>query len=103
MALVRMVGICCGRLWNRGAPTFRSVAINDLGPVETNAHLMRFDSVRGRFPGEVPALRRSGEQHCEGVDIALECTDIFAARDRAATLSMIPTRTGRPRRMPMGR
>ena len=29
------------------------VAINDLGPVETNAHLIRFDSVHGRFPGEV--------------------------------------------------
>ncbi|NUR13190.1 MAG: erythrose-4-phosphate dehydrogenase, partial [Bradyrhizobium sp.] len=29
------------------------VAINDLGPVETNAHLLRFDSVHGRFPGEV--------------------------------------------------
>src|SRR6202167_1171889 len=29
------------------------VAINDLAPVETNAHLLRFDSVHGRFPGEV--------------------------------------------------
>ena len=29
------------------------VAVNDLGPVETNAHLLRFDSVHGRFPGEV--------------------------------------------------
>ncbi len=29
------------------------VAINDLGPVETNAHLLRYDSVHGRFPGEV--------------------------------------------------
>ena len=57
------------------------MAINDLGPVETNAHLMRFDSVRGRFPGEVTSLRNSGEQHCEGVDIALECTDISTARD----------------------
>ena len=29
------------------------VAINDLAPVETNAHLLRYDSVHGRFPGEV--------------------------------------------------
>jgi glyceraldehyde 3-phosphate dehydrogenase len=29
------------------------VAINDLGPVETNAHLLRYDSVHGRFPGTV--------------------------------------------------
>ena len=29
------------------------VAVNDLGPVETNAHLLRYDSVHGRFPGEV--------------------------------------------------
>jgi glyceraldehyde 3-phosphate dehydrogenase len=78
------------------------VAINDLGPVETNAHLLRYDSVHGRFPGEV----KSGEDWIDlgkgkikvtaiknpaelphkdlGVDIALECTGIFTARDKAA-------------------
>src|SRR3546814_16035685 len=68
------------------------VAINDLGPVETNAHLFRYDSVHGRFPGTVttgddwldvgqgkikvtaerdPAKLPHGDL---GVDIALECT-----------------------------
>ncbi len=78
------------------------VAINDLGPVETNAHLFRFDSVHGRFPGEVTvngdtidvgtgpikvtAIRNPAElPHKEmGVDIALECTGIFTKRDTAA-------------------
>jgi glyceraldehyde 3-phosphate dehydrogenase (phosphorylating) len=78
------------------------VAINDLGPVETNAHLFRFDSVHGRFPGEVvvkgdtidigygpikvTAVKNPAElPHKEmGVDIALECTGIFTARDKAA-------------------
>ncbi|WP_413894595.1 glyceraldehyde 3-phosphate dehydrogenase NAD-binding domain-containing protein, partial [Candidatus Skiveiella danica] len=36
-----------------GRTDIEVVAINDLGPVETNAHLMRFDSVHGRFPGTV--------------------------------------------------
>src|SRR5215468_5191699 len=78
------------------------VAINDLAPVETNAHLLRFDSVHGRFHGEV----KSGEDWIDagrgkikvtaikspaelphkdlGVDIALECTGISTARDKAA-------------------
>jgi glyceraldehyde 3-phosphate dehydrogenase len=78
------------------------VAINDLGPVETNAHLLRFDSVHGRFPGEiktgadfidvghgpirVTAIKNPAElPHRDlGVDIALECTGIFTARDKAA-------------------
>ncbi|HVY86490.1 MAG TPA: type I glyceraldehyde-3-phosphate dehydrogenase [Caulobacterales bacterium] len=78
------------------------VAINDLGPVETNAHLLRFDSVHGRFPGEVKtgadfidigkgpikvtAIKNPAElPHKDlGVDIALECTGIFTARDKAA-------------------
>jgi len=78
------------------------VAINDLGPVETNAHLMRFDSVHGRFPGtvtvsgdtidvgrgpiKVTAVRDPAQlPHKElGVDIALECTGIFTSRDKAA-------------------
>jgi glyceraldehyde 3-phosphate dehydrogenase len=78
------------------------VGINDLGPVETNAHLLRFDSVHGRFPAEVgvdgDAIVVNGKKirvtaikdpatlpHRElGVDIALECTGIFTARDKAA-------------------
>ncbi|MEL6977383.1 MAG: type I glyceraldehyde-3-phosphate dehydrogenase [Pseudomonadota bacterium] len=76
------------------------VAINDLGPVETNAHLMRYDSVHGRFPGmvktegetidvgrgpiRVTAIRDPKELPWSDVDIAMECTGIFTARDKAA-------------------
>src|SRR5450631_4142747 len=78
------------------------VAINDLGPVETNAHLLRFDSVHGRFPGvvkvtqdsidfgmgpvKVTAIRDPHDlPHKElDVDIALECTGLFTAREKAA-------------------
>src|SRR5271163_716063 len=78
------------------------VGINDLGPVETNAHLLRYDSVHGRFPGEVivdgdhmivggqkirvTAIKNPAElPHKElAVDIALECTGIFTAKDKAA-------------------
>jgi len=85
-----------------GRKDIQVVAINDLGPVETNAHLMRFDSVHGRFPGtvkvagdtidvgfgpiKVTAIRNPAElPHKElGVDIALECTGIFVTREKAA-------------------
>ena len=85
-----------------GRTDIEVVAINDLGPVETNAHLMRFDSVHGRFPGivtvsgdtidvgrgpiKVTAVRDPAQlPHNElGVDIALECTGIFTSRDKAA-------------------
>lgn len=78
------------------------VAINDLGPVETNAHLLRYDSVHGRFPGtvtvtkdsidcgtgpiKVTAIRDPHElPHKElNIDIALECTGLFTSRDKAA-------------------
>jgi glyceraldehyde 3-phosphate dehydrogenase len=78
------------------------VGINDLGPVETNAHLLRYDSVHGRFPGpvsvdgehmivdghkiRVSATRNPAElPHKElSVDIALECTGIFTSREKAA-------------------
>jgi glyceraldehyde 3-phosphate dehydrogenase len=78
------------------------VAINDLGPVETNAHLLRYDSVHGRFPAnvtvdgdtidvglgkiKVTAIRNPAElPHKDlGVDIALECTGLFTSRDKAA-------------------
>ena len=78
------------------------VAVNDLGPVETNAHLLRYDSVHGRFPAQVSvdgeymiaaghkmkvtAIKNPAElPHKDlGVDIALECTGLFTARDKAA-------------------
>ena len=80
------------------------VAINDLGPVETNAHLFRYDSVHGRFKGEVKvagdtidvgrgpikvtAIRDPAQLPYKdfGIDIAMECTGIFTARDKAALL-----------------
>jgi len=85
-----------------GRDDIQVVAINDLGPVETNAHLLRFDSVHGRFPGEVKvsgetidigagpiaitAIRDPKElPHKEfEVDIALECTGIFATKEKAS-------------------
>ena len=78
------------------------VAINDLGPVKTNAHLLRFDSVHGRFPADVQVdgdnLVINGNKirvtaikdpatlpHKEmGVDIALECTGIFTSKEKAS-------------------
>lgn len=78
------------------------VAINDLGSVEANAHLLRFDSIHGRFPHEVRVAgntidvgRGLIEVTCVkdpatlphaalDVDIALECTGIFTTRDKAA-------------------
>jgi glyceraldehyde 3-phosphate dehydrogenase len=78
------------------------VTVNDLGPVETNAHLLRFDSVHGRFPhsvvvngdsidvGEgkikVTAIKDPSQlPHRDlGIDIALECTGIFTSREKAA-------------------
>mgnify|MGYP000435062105 CR=1 FL=1 len=44
-------------IYESGRTDIEVVAINDLGPVATNAHLLRFDSVHGKFPGEV----KSGE------------------------------------------
>jgi glyceraldehyde 3-phosphate dehydrogenase len=85
-----------------GRNDIRVVAINDLGPVATNAHLLRFDSVHGRFPGtieigedwidvgsgpiKVTAIRDPAElPHKElEVDVALECTGLFTAREKAA-------------------
>jgi len=87
-----------------GRTDIEVVTVNDLGPVETNAHLLRFDSVHGRFPHEVivdgdtisigrgkikvTAIKNPAELPYKdlGVDIALECTGIFTARDKAAAL-----------------
>src|ERR1700716_1060485 len=50
------------------------VAINDLGPVETNAHLLRFDSVHGRFPGDIKV---SGDS----IDFGQGLVKVTAIRD----------------------
>ncbi len=78
------------------------VAINDLGPVETNAHLVQYDTVHGRFPNEVKVgadsidvgagpIKVTAERDPSnlpwgdmGVDVVFECTGIFTARDKAA-------------------
>jgi glyceraldehyde 3-phosphate dehydrogenase len=78
------------------------VGVNDLGPVATNAHLLKYDSVHGRFPAEVSSgadwldagqgkVRVTAERDPAklpwkelGVDVALECTGIFTKRETAA-------------------
>ena len=85
-----------------GRNDIRVVAVNDLGPVETNAHLLRYDSIHGRFPGQVKvdgdtidvgtgpikvtALRDPAElpHKAMGVDIALECTGLFTSKEKAS-------------------
>ncbi|WP_186388442.1 MULTISPECIES: type I glyceraldehyde-3-phosphate dehydrogenase [unclassified Stappia] len=85
-----------------GRTDIQVVAINDLGPVETNAHLLRYDSVHGRFPAtvtvdgdtidvgtgpiKVTAVRDPKDLPWGdlGVDIAMECTGIFTDRAKAA-------------------
>src|ERR1700722_497454 len=85
-----------------GRKDIEVVSINDLGPVETNAHLFRFDSVHGRFNGEVKVdgdtidvgrgkMKVTAERDpaklphkALGVDIALECTGFFTSK-KAAT------------------
>jgi glyceraldehyde 3-phosphate dehydrogenase len=85
-----------------GRKDIQVVGLNDLGPVETNAHLLRYDTVHGRFPGKVTidgdtidagtgpikvtAIRNPAELPWKAlkVDIALECTGIFTDRDKAA-------------------
>ena len=83
------------------------VAINDLGSVEANAHLFRYDSVHGRFPGEVRVegdsitithrgrtygpIRVSAERDpskvpYQGVDVAMECTGRFTSKESASAL-----------------
>ncbi|MBP7241779.1 type I glyceraldehyde-3-phosphate dehydrogenase [Amaricoccus sp.] len=82
-----------------GRTDIEVVAVNDLGPVETNAHLMRYDSVHGRFPGKVTvsgdtidvgrgpirvtAIRNPAELPWKDVDVAMECTGIFTDREKA--------------------
>ncbi|PWV95475.1 glyceraldehyde-3-phosphate dehydrogenase (NAD+) [Hoeflea marina] len=89
-------------IFESGRTDIDIVAINDLGPVETNAHLMRYDSVHGRFPLDVKVegdVIRVGDDSFKvfaerdpanlpwgdlGIDIVMECTGIFTARDKAA-------------------
>ncbi|MBC8036462.1 MAG: erythrose-4-phosphate dehydrogenase, partial [Rhizobiales bacterium] len=89
-------------IFESGRKDIDVVAVNDLGPVETNAHLLRYDSVHGRFPHEVRVEGDSIHIGTEkfkvtaikdpallpwkdlGVDIALECTGLFTAKDKAS-------------------
>ena len=96
-----------GRLVMRAATEARRndilvVAINDLGPVATNAHLLKYDSVHGRFPHEIKVgadsmdvgqgpIKVTAERDPSklpwkelGIDVALECTGIFTERSKAA-------------------
>jgi glyceraldehyde 3-phosphate dehydrogenase len=85
-----------------GRKDVQVVGINDLGPIETNAHLLRFDSVHGRFPGEVKvsgdiidcgtgpikvtAIKDPTQLPWKelNIDVALECTGIFTSKEKAA-------------------
>ncbi len=90
-----------------GRTDVEPVAINDLGSVEANAHLFRYDSVHGRFPGEVKvegdsitichngrswgpiqvsAERDPSKVPYQGVDVAMECTGLFTSRQSASQL-----------------
>ncbi|MCW5752903.1 MAG: type I glyceraldehyde-3-phosphate dehydrogenase [Alphaproteobacteria bacterium] len=84
-----------------GRKDIQVVGLNDLGPVETNAHLLRYDSVHGRFPHEVTSgpdwidaglgrMKVTAERDPAklpwkelGVDVALECTGIFTSKEKA--------------------
>jgi glyceraldehyde 3-phosphate dehydrogenase len=90
-----------------GRDDVECVAINDLGSVEANAHLFRYDSVHGRFPGEVGVdgnkilIKAHGRTYApivvsaerdptkvpfQGVDVAMECTGIFTSKEKASAL-----------------
>jgi glyceraldehyde 3-phosphate dehydrogenase len=89
-------------IYESGRKDIDVVAVNDLGPVETNAHLLRYDSVHGRFPHEVTvkgdqiaigketfkvtAIKDPAQLPWKelGVDIALECTGIFTSKEKAS-------------------
>ena len=85
-----------------GRDDIEVVGVNDLGPVETNAHLIRYDSVHGRFPGTVTVdgdtidvgrgpIRVTAERNPAdlpwgemGVDVVMECTGIFTDVEKAS-------------------
>ena len=100
---------CCAPSSSPAAPTSRSSRINDLGPVETNAHLLRYDTRARPLPrhgdGQGRHHRRRQRRRSRsppskdpaklpwkdlGVDIALECTGIFTAKDKAAAAPRAP-------------
>lgn len=82
-----------------GRTDIEIIAINDLGPVATNAHLMQYDSVHGRFPAKVThddssidvgrgpiavtAIRNPADLPWADVDIVMECTGIFTDKEKA--------------------
>lgn len=85
-----------------GRKDIEFVAINDLGSVEANAHMLKYDTVHGRFPGKVrtgkdwmdlgagkikvTSIRNPAELPWGdlGIDVALECTGIFASKEKAS-------------------
>lgn len=90
-----------------GRTDVECVAINDLGSVEANAHLFKYDTVHGRFDGEVTVdgqaitIKRNGRTYgpivvsaerdpakvpFQGVDVAMECTGIFTSKEKASAL-----------------
>src|SRR5262249_19877153 len=90
-----------------GRDDLEFVTINDLGSGEANAHPFRYDSVHGRFPGEVivegdtitirnggktwgpiriTAERDPSKLPLKGIDVAMECTGIFTSKEKAAPL-----------------
>ena len=90
-----------------GRQDIAPIAINDLGSVQANAHLFAYDSVHGRFPGQLEiegdtiTVRHNGKVYgpikvtaerdptkvpYQGVDVALECTGIFASKEKASAL-----------------
>jgi glyceraldehyde 3-phosphate dehydrogenase len=90
-----------------GRTDVEPVLINDLGSVEDNAHLFRYDSVHGRFPGtvavagdslvismngrtyapiKVSAERDPAKVPLQGVDVAMECTGLFTSKEAASKL-----------------
>ncbi|MCQ2002812.1 type I glyceraldehyde-3-phosphate dehydrogenase [Rhizobium sp. NRK18] len=89
-------------IYESGRKDIDVVAVNDLGPVETNAHLMRYDSVHGRFPHEVTVdgdVISVGSESFKvfaerdpsklpwgdlGIDIVMECTGIFTSKEKAS-------------------
>jgi len=94
------IGRCVARAWAEGlVPGVELVAINGRGPIETHYHLLKYDSIHGRFPGtlemkedalvingkDVPVFREREPENAPwgkvGVDIVMECTGVF--KDRA--------------------
>ncbi|CTQ50893.1 type I glyceraldehyde-3-phosphate dehydrogenase [Jannaschia donghaensis] len=81
-----------------GRTDIEVIAINDLGPVETNAHLLQYDSVHGRFPADVKtgddwidvgrgqmkvtAMRDPADLPWSDVDVVMECTGIFTSKEK---------------------